>query len=110
MGMVGITEGAIPFTASNPLRVIPSNMISSAIASTIVMTFGAGNPAPWGGWIIAFVATNPLIYIMASLIGIAVTTTMVVLLKPTPKQEAVKPAATSTVKDDDFELDDLKMI
>lgn len=105
MGMVGITEGAIPFAASDPLRVIPSNMVGAAVGSAVAMTLGAGNPAPWGGWIVAFVSQNPLIYILASLIGVAVTTSMVVLLKPTIKETA--PVETP---DEDFDLGDLKIL
>lgn len=106
MGAVGITEGAIPFAASDPLRVIPSNVIGAAVGSCLAMALGAGNPAPWGGWIVAFVAQKPLIYVFASLVGILITTTLVVLLK--------KPVETKKVgepdEDDDFSIDNLEIM
>lgn len=108
MGLVGITEGAIPFAASDPLRVIPSNVVGSSIGACIAMWLGAGNPAPWGGWIVAFVAQKPFVYLLASVIGIAITTTLVVLLKPNQK-EIVKPK-TTVEDDDDFSLDELKIM
>ncbi|MDV0431711.1 PTS fructose transporter subunit EIIC [Lactiplantibacillus sp. DA1] len=106
MGLVGITEGAIPFAASDPLRVIPSNVIGSSVGACLAMWLGAGNPAPWGGWIVAFVAQKPLTYILASVVGIVITTAMVILLKPDQKI-AVKSKPTV---DDDFSLDNLKIM
>lgn len=81
MGMVGITEGAIPFAASDPLRCIPSNIIGSSIGAALAIVFGAGNPAPWGGWIVSPVVTKPLMYLFASLLGSIITACIVVLLK-----------------------------
>ncbi|KRN27956.1 fructose family permease EIIC subunit 2 [Lactobacillus selangorensis] len=82
MGAVGISEGAIPFLATDPMRMMPANMIGSAIGASIAMILGAGNPAPWGGWIVAFVAQKPFAYMLASLIGIAISTVLIVVLKP----------------------------
>lgn len=108
MGLVGITEGAIPFAASDPLRVIPSNIVGSAVGSALAMTFATTNPAPWGGWIVALVAQKPWAYILSSLIGVAITTTMIILLKKDVTTETVKHEVD--IDDDDFELDDLKVI
>lgn len=102
MGAVGISEGAIPFAAADPLRVIPANMIGGAVGSALAMSLGAGNPAPWGGWIVAPVAHNPLMYIAASLIGAAVAAGTVILLKKNVDETVAAPAAAS---DDDFDLD-----
>ncbi|MFX3617369.1 MAG: PTS fructose transporter subunit EIIC [Sporolactobacillus sp.] len=108
MGIVGITEGAIPFAAADPLRVIPSNMVGAAIGASLAMIFGAGNPAPWGGWIVALVSQKPLFYILASLIGAAATTLMIILLK---KPIIEKSEESSSNSDDmDFELDNLKIM
>ncbi|WP_010632422.1 PTS fructose transporter subunit EIIC [Sporolactobacillus vineae] len=107
MGLVGITEGAIPFAASDPLRVIPSNMIGSAIGASLAMVFGAGNPAPWGGWIVTLVSSHPFFYILASLIGVAVTTTMILLLK----KKVVSRTEKSEINHDDEDFDlDLKIM
>ncbi|MBY5035079.1 PTS fructose transporter subunit EIIC [Streptococcus gallolyticus] len=87
MGLVGITEGAIPFAAADPIRCIPANIIGSSIGAALAIVMGAGNPAPWGGWIVAPVASKPLVYIIASLIGTVVTATVVILLKKTANEE-----------------------
>ena len=99
MGMVGISQGAIPFAASDPLRVIPANIVGSAIGSAIAMTLHTGNPAPWGGWIVAFVAKNPFGYVFASIVGAVVTAGIVVALKKTYVEKI------ETEDDDDFDLD-----
>lgn len=81
MGLVGISEGAIPFAAADPLRCIPANIIGSAIGSAVAIGLGAGNPAPWGGWIVAPVTSNPLMYILGTLIGTVITAGIVIALK-----------------------------
>ncbi|KRL54119.1 hypothetical protein [Lacticaseibacillus manihotivorans] len=81
-------------------------MIGAAVGSAIAMTLGTGNPAPWGGWIVAFVSQKPLIYLLASLIGVVVTASMVILLKPTIK----KTAPVEKESDDDFDIGDLKVL
>lgn len=101
MGLVGITEGAIPFAAADPLRVIPSIITGTAIGSAVSMVLGAGNPAPWGGWIILPVAMKPLSYIIATLVGVAVTVVMVNLLKKNKEEE---PKVEESQDDEEFEL------
>ncbi len=60
MGMVGITEGAIPFAAGDPVRVIPSIMLGSMVAATIAMLGGVGDHAPHGGPIVLPVVDHRL--------------------------------------------------
>ena len=81
MGMIGITEGAIPFAAADPLRVIPCIMLGSMTASTIAMVGGVGDHAPHGGPIVLPVVDNRLMYVIAILAGIAVTAASITLLK-----------------------------
>jgi len=81
MGFVGITEGAIPFAASDPLRVIPSIMIGSAIASVIAMLGGVGDHAPHGGPIVLPVVDHRLMYVLAITVGVVVTALTVNLIK-----------------------------
>lgn len=77
MGASFITEGAIPFAAADPGRVIPSIVVGSAVAGALTMMFGIGLPAPHGGlFVIPLVNGNPLMYIVAILIGAAVTAVM----------------------------------
>ena len=72
MGIVSISEGAIPFAANSPLRTIPQLMVAGALGGAIAMLVGAGNPAPWGGLIVAPICTNPFGYILAIAVGAVV--------------------------------------
>ncbi|RAK18938.1 PTS system D-fructose-specific IIA component (F1P-forming) (Frc family) /PTS system D-fructose-specific IIB component (F1P-forming) (Frc family) /PTS system D-fructose-specific IIC component (F1P-forming) (Frc family) [Anoxybacillus vitaminiphilus] len=87
MGASFITEGAIPFAAADPVRVIPSIIVGSAIAGALTMMFGIGLPAPHGGaFVIPIVKGNPLLYILAIFIGSVVTAVMVGLWKKEVKE------------------------
>ncbi|MBI4914977.1 MAG: PTS fructose transporter subunit IIC [Acidobacteria bacterium] len=69
MGMIGITEGAIPFAAADPVRVIPTIMLGSAVGSVIAMLGGVGDHAPHGGPIVLPVVDNRLAYVAAIVAG-----------------------------------------
>lgn len=71
MGAAFITEGAIPFAASNPAKVIPSLAIGAGVAGSLSMLFGVFSLVPHGGLFAALVGgiTNPLMYIVAWLVG-----------------------------------------
>jgi fructose-specific phosphotransferase system IIC component len=69
MGMIGITEGAIPFAAGDPVRVIPTIMGGSMVGAVIAMLAGVGNHAPHGGPIVLPVIDNRLMYIIAIIAG-----------------------------------------
>ncbi len=81
MGMIGITEGAIPFAASDPLRVIPCIMLGSMTASTVAMLAAVGDHAPHGGPIVIFVVDNKLMYVAAIAAGTIVTALAVNFVK-----------------------------
>lgn len=82
MGATFITEGAIPFAASDPLRVIPAAVIGSATAGALAMLFKIGLPAPHGGiFVFPIVEGNMFLYLLAIVIGAFVTATIVGLLK-----------------------------
>jgi fructose-specific phosphotransferase system IIC component len=81
MGMIGITEGAIPFAAAEPVRVIPCIMLGSMTAAVIAMLGGVGGHAPHGGPIVLPVVDNRLMYIVAILAGTVVTALSVILVK-----------------------------
>lgn len=69
MGMSFITEGAIPFAAADPLRVIPSMVVGSGLAGLLSMLFGCSLRAPHGGiWVIG-VVENPVMYLVAVIAG-----------------------------------------
>ncbi|ASS99391.1 PTS fructose transporter subunit IIA [Geobacillus thermocatenulatus] len=82
MGASFITEGAIPFAAADPVRVIPSIIVGSAVAGALTMWFHIGLPAPHGGiFVIPIVKGSAWLYILAILIGSIVTALMVGLWK-----------------------------
>lgn len=81
MGLSFITEGAIPYAASDPLRVIPSCVVGSAVAGALSMAFGCASPAPHGGLFVFPVMHNPLGYAAAIAIGSVAGMLMLGLLK-----------------------------
>lgn len=87
MGLSFITEGAIPFAAADPLRVIPSVMAGSAVAGGLSMMFNIGLRAPHGGlFVVPLVEGGWLLYLAAIVIGAAVTAILLgVLKKPVTK-------------------------
>jgi fructose-specific phosphotransferase system IIC component len=91
MGMVGITEGAIPFAAADPLRVIPSIMFGSMVASAIAMLGGVGDHAPHGGPIVLPVVDHRVAYILAIAAGTIVTAFTINILKRTTERPAAAP-------------------
>ncbi len=88
LGISFITEGAIPFAAADPLRVIPSIMAGSAVTGALSMMFGCAITVPHGGiWILPIpnVVTNLLLYIIAIVAGTLVSGFMVSALKKSVK-------------------------
>ncbi len=81
MGLCFITEGAIPYAASDPLRVIPSCIVGSAAAGAVTALFGCTCPAPHGGIFTFAVVGNPLGYLVALVAGSVVGALMLALLK-----------------------------
>lgn len=85
MGMIGITEGAIPFAAADPLRVIPSIMTGSAIGAAIAGIGKVADNAPHGGPIVLPVVDNKLMFVIAIVVGVTVSALMVNMLKKEQK-------------------------
>ncbi len=81
MGLSFITEGAIPFAAADPLRVIPSCAIGSATAGALSMLFGCTLRAPHGGIFVFPVVGHPFMYIVALLAGSVVGMLLLAILK-----------------------------
>ncbi|MWP46356.1 PTS fructose transporter subunit EIIC [Gilliamella sp. Pas-s27] len=81
MGLVGVTEGAIPFAAADPLRVIPSTMLGSAVGGAISAFLGAECYAGWGGLIVLPVVTGKLSFILAIVAGSLACALTIVSLK-----------------------------
>jgi PTS system fructose-specific IIC component len=81
LGASFISEGAIPFAAADPLRVIPSSMVGGAVTGALSMAFGATLRAPHGGIFVVPLIGNPFLYLVAIAAGVCVTTALVVILK-----------------------------
>ncbi|MFJ2719162.1 fructose-specific PTS transporter subunit EIIC [Streptomyces sp. NPDC087437] len=81
LGASFISEGAIPFAAADPLRVIPSSMVGGALTGALSMVFGATLRAPHGGIFVVPLIGNPFLYLIAIAAGVCVTTALVVALK-----------------------------
>ncbi|MGH1556523.1 PTS fructose transporter subunit IIABC [Streptomyces sp. L7] len=81
LGASFISEGAIPFAAADPLRVIPSSMVGGAITGALSMAFGATLRAPHGGIFVVPLIGSPFLYLIAIAVGMCVTTALVVVLK-----------------------------
>ncbi|MBY0053712.1 PTS sugar transporter subunit IIA [Brevibacillus agri] len=81
LGASFITEGAIPFAAADPTRIIPSIMVGSAVAGGLSMLFGCTLPAPHGGLFVLPVVGNWPLYLVSIVAGVIVTALMIKLLK-----------------------------
>lgn len=81
MGLSFITEGAIPFAASDPLRVIPACVAGSAAAGALSMAFGCTLMAPHGGIFVFLVVEHGLLYLVSLVAGSAVSSALLGLLK-----------------------------
>ncbi len=81
MGLAFITEGAIPFAASDPLHVIPACMIGSGVAGALSMLFNCTLMAPHGGIFVFPVVGNALMYLAALVIGTLVSAGLLGVLK-----------------------------
>ncbi|MEZ3179981.1 fructose-specific PTS transporter subunit EIIC [Streptomyces pimonensis] len=81
LGASFISEGAIPFAAADPLRVIPASMAGGAVTGALSMSFGATLRAPHGGIFVVPLIGNPLLYLVAIAAGVCVTTALVTVLK-----------------------------
>ena len=86
MGLSFITEGAIPFAASDPVRVIPSMVVGSSLAGALTMFFDCTLRAPHGGIFVVPTIGNPLMYLVSILIGAVVGAVILSLLKKPIKE------------------------
>lgn len=98
MGLMGVTEGAIPFAATDPVRVIPAIVTGSAVASVLSLWLRATGAAPWGGLIVLPIIGNPVGYVFAIICGTVTTAVAVKILKSTlsPRHKLRKDAMKVT--------------
>ncbi|MFB9685125.1 PTS fructose transporter subunit IIC [Amycolatopsis plumensis] len=95
LGASFITEGAIPFAAADPFRVIPSIMLGSAVTGSLSMAFGATLRAPHGGIFVVPLIGNPLLFLVALIAGTLVAAGSVIALKQVRFRAAERSAAVS---------------
>lgn len=82
MGASFITEGAIPFAAADPIRIIPACVIGAGVAGGLTMLFHCSLPAPHGGLFVLPIITHPFMYLLSVIIGSIITGLIVGISKP----------------------------
>ncbi|PRP51077.1 PTS fructose transporter subunit IIA [Bacillus halotolerans] len=81
MGAAFVTEGAIPFAAADPLRVIPAAVVGAAVAGGLTEFFRVTLPAPHGGIFVAFITNHPFLYLLSIVIGAVVMAMILGIVK-----------------------------
>lgn len=99
LGASFISEGAIPFAAADPLRVIPASMLGGALTGALSMAFGVTSQAPHGGIFVFFAIGNLLMFVLSIIAGTIVSALAVVALKrwAAPKSAATVETVPATV-------------
>lgn len=92
LGASFISEGAIPFAAADPLRVIPSMMVGGAITGALSMALGAASKAPHGGIFVFFAIDRVWAFILATVVGTLVAALLVTALKASARRKAAAAA------------------
>ena len=97
MGLVGISEGAIPFAAQDPLSVIPANVLGSMVAAVMAFSFGITNSVAHGGPVVALLGAmnKPILALLCMASGMVVTALVAVTLKKVRKAKAERVLATA---------------
>ncbi|MDD1782569.1 PTS fructose transporter subunit EIIC [Enterovibrio sp. ZSDZ35] len=99
MGCIGITEGAIPFAANDPARVIPAIVAGGIVGNVVAFLAGVLNHAPWGGLIVLPVVEGRMMYVVAVIAGAATTALIVnALKKPVADREEEKQTQTEELE------------
>ena len=90
LGASFISEGAIPFAAADPLRVIPSMMVGGAVTGALSMALGAASKAPHGGIFVFFAIDRFWAFILAVIVGTVVSALLVTILKASAQRETTQ--------------------
>lgn len=94
LGCTHITEGAIPFAAKNPLKVLPVLMIGSSVSAVLSYLMEIEVPAPHGGFLILGLVNKPLLWVGCILVGSAIGAVLYVLVTPKVVEAAEAPAGS----------------
>lgn len=101
LGASFISEGAIPFAAADPLRVIPASMVGGAVTGALSMAFAVTSKAPHGGIFVFFAIDNFLLFFLSIAVGVVITALLVIALKRWAVRQPVEaeavPAAAASV-------------
>ncbi|WP_336330275.1 MULTISPECIES: PTS fructose transporter subunit IIC [unclassified Haloarcula] len=101
LGLSFITEGAIPYAAADPLRVIPAIVAGSAVGGATSMALGVTMPAPHGGIFVVLLSNQPLAFLGSILLGSLVTAVVATVIKPDFEDRIDAGAETSTTQPTD---------
>ncbi|WP_104167395.1 fructose-specific PTS transporter subunit EIIC [Arthrobacter sp. SX1312] len=93
LGASFISEGAIPFAAADPLRVIPASLLGSAVTGAIIMGTGVTSQAPHGGLFVFFAIGNFAMFVVAILVGMVISALAVIALKRYATRKTETPAS-----------------
>lgn len=103
MGLIGVSEGAIPFAIESPLKIIPINVIGSALGSAIAVGLGAVNKAPISGFYGWFAVNNWPVYLLGIFVGSAFITVATLLVRKKVTVDEVQGETTiDESQDNDF--------
>ncbi|KRM03983.1 PTS system, fructose-specific IIC component [Liquorilactobacillus ghanensis DSM 18630] len=97
MGLIGVSEGAIPFAVESPLKVVPANVVGSAVGSALAVGLGAVNHAPISGFYGWFAVEKWWFYILSIIIGTLIVTGLTLLFR---KNVIIKPDDQVEEKDE----------
>ncbi len=97
LGAAFISEGAIPFAAADPLRVIPAGMLGSAVTGALIMGTGVTSQAPHGGIFVFFAIGNVVMFVVSILVGMVISALAVVALKRFAVRKPAPVAASESV-------------
>jgi PTS system fructose-specific IIC component len=106
MGLIGVSEGAIPFAVESPLKVIPANVVGSAVGSAIAVGLGAVNRAPISGFYGWFAVENWWWYILGIAVGTAIVASVTIALRKPIIDETKTEEVNSDAADGDYFSED----
>ena len=101
LGLSFITEGAIPYAAADPLRVIPAIVAGSAVGGATSMALGVTMPAPHGGIFVVLLSNQPLAFLGSILLGSLVTAVVATVIKPDFEDRVDTEAETNSAQPTD---------
>ena len=97
LGSAFISEGAIPFAAADPLRVIPAGMVGAAVTGAMIMGTGVTSQAPHGGIFVFFAIGNVVMFVLSIVVGMVISALAVVALKRFAVRKPAPAAASESV-------------